>query len=1067
MTSRKTLVTTLTVSMTTTTTPPILETDNGSDPQGSPKKTNNAQTAFHRHFVYDPQSLNPKWPLEMKLQEHGRWLGSRDEKQDQYDGQKPLRWPSEENQYNQDTYSKWLPDHISNDNRIGYSITGGSSNNNMNFYSNSGNNNCNYYNTNYIKDCDHLLRDQFIDHDFIASLSPPLPPPPPSSSLLMLNQEKMEGEVKDLSDVSSRGLKYPPPRRDSDGHILGSANYSAPSPPERDLTLPSPLTSEAHTRSKEKLSPLSSEPLKVTHAWKEDFDLDPYMLTNPTLSTTASNAYAWKENVDVMNENLSLSSSSYISKEVDESIANERNSRTLCNPPTSRPYIVKPKPFYNTSTQTEETELGYDSQLQFKVEENYSIPSMVSSVQPNLGLKSDQTYLEKATQVQLPKTSFVDRELVTLEQLRSPNHQEFIPASAPLLRKLTEEYYQMNISEDSNNDLTMNINHPQQPNMVIDEHLKDENKFGLQIRKLGTNNASQEHQLPFMNKADLNINKTFTQINEPLQPCVGKIGNISIDESIISANEQIQTYINLKKDSINDLNETNANIYEYERNVNECQSKPCSGKNQSVHIDKPQPQFNMDVKIDANINEQSLSVDEPKLQSLVGIKKRNLSISENSLNCLQPQRQSYREEPIDIHNLNASESQSKICKNIKSGLTIKENQLQSFRGDKNNIEPDYMNVNEQVADSSIRKKFGSVDDVFKEAKEFPKQVRGEPRLSGYRQEDPEGLLGMAAGVTAEIPDPFRLRVNNENFRSRVESAPEKLIQVTEGTFGNSEIRHTSNPENAFRQKEKDNPQTTVNKNSNFRSLKDRYKLNHETFLNQTRENVFNQPTENNCKNSESRYGTKFENQDQTRETKSPILQKKYASSSDILLNQTSRKNQSINSQTSGKRYENVFNQARESVFMQKTKSENLENRYGSSEKVGNQGKLTTSNLDIQPRSLSNYSQTRFGSVSDILNTPYITHHETQAAKPDLVTEKSKLTAEVEKSVNYPKQGFNTRCPSMDDQTFATFDDTAKTFENQSLIQHGRSESLPIDSTHENPSLQLRSYYSCTDVNKEK
>ncbi|CAE1274887.1 unnamed protein product [Acanthosepion pharaonis] len=36
-----------------------------------------------------------------------------------------------------------------------------------------------------------------------------------------------------------------------------------------------------------------------------------------------------------------------------------------------------------------------------------------------------------------------------------------------------------------------------------------------------------------------------------------------------------------------------------------------------------------------------------------------------------------------------------------------------------------------------------------------------------------------------------------------------------------------------------------------------------------------------------------------------------------------------------------------------------------------------------------------------------------------------------------------------------------------FIQHGRSESLPIDSTHESPSLHLRSYYSCTDVYKGK
>lgn len=1071
MNSRKTLVTTVTVTMTTTTSPPLPEIDSSHDLEESPKNTCNAQTDFQRHFIYEPLPLYPKWPLNMRIHEEehesSRWIArNKNEEQDQCNGQKPSRWLLEEKKYNQDNSSKWLPGSdmtSSNNDNFSCSRISSSSNNSMNFSNSiSNNNNSNYYNTNYIKDCSQMLRDQFVDHHFIG----PLSPPPPSSPLLMMMEEKIEGEV-DLSDVSGRGLKYPPPRRDSDGHILGSANYSAPSPPERDLTLPHPpVSSETLAWKKEKtLSPLSCEKHNVAYLWKEENDSDPYynvsyMPTDPTLSTTATNMHAWKEDTEIISGKHSLSSSGYKSKKVSESVTNERN----CSHATSRPYIVKPKPFYNTSTQTEETEIDYD--LQFKVEENTNIQSLVSPIQPNIRSKSEQSCLEKATQVQLTKTCSVNSGHVTLEQLRSPNHQEFIPASAPLLRKLTEEYYQMNINEGSNNELAMNIHHSRQPSIDTDDHLKDINKFDLNIKKTGTNNVSQDHKQPLMNiiKSDININKTH--ISKPLPLCMDMTGNKSIEKAVINVNNQMQPYSDMKKDNItiNNFNEANTNIYEYEKHVNDRQSKSCIvNKKQSAHVNKPCTQFNMDINVDdATVNEQGFGIDEPKLQPFVCVKKSNLN-TENSLNSSQLQPQSYRDVPMDMQNLNANISRPQTGKNIKPSLVFKENQMRLSRSGTNIMETGYMNVNEKLTDCNMQKKFDTVDDVFKEAKKFPKPVRGDPKLACQRQGVTLNPLGVSSEVMDEIQHPFWFQPN-ENLKPKVDSAPEKLfIQITEENLANSETR---NQENIFRQKEKDNLQTAVSEDVDFKSAKVRFRSN-DSLLNQARENTFSQTTKSDRRNSEGRYVTKVENiSDQTRETHPLTLQKTYGSSTDILLSQTADKSQPINSRSSGKRYENLFKQTKENLFMPKTMSENLENKYGySSEKLESQSKLSNHILST-PDLISSYSKTHFESASDILNNPYTLHHETQAVKPDPQTKTTKLTPETENSTKYPKRGLNTRCPSVE-QTFGTFDDTSESFENQSFIQHGRSESLPIDSTHESPSLHLRSYYSCTDVYKGK
>lgn len=1019
MSSRNSLVTTVTVTMTTTTsTVPLLEIDEGSDLQEpSQRKSNNAPTTLQRHFVYEPP------PIPKEQHGHSKWPArSQHDRQEQYAVQKQhSRWPYEDSQSN---YPKWSPgSHLqsNNNNTIDSNVISTSNNMERTFFNN---NNSNYYNTNYNKDYD-LSGDQFTENRFIDSLSPTSPSP-----LLMMVQE----EEEELSDISGRGLKYPPPRRDSDGHIFGSANYSAPSPPERDFTLP--YSSETIVWKKEKnLSPLSCEQHKDGSAWKEAFDLDPYMATNTRLSTTPMIAPVWKEEGDgVIGEKHSVSNSGYLSKVVTETpVTNDRNSRSLSNTATNRPYIVKPKPFYNTSTQTEETEVGYDSQLQFKPEETGYVSS--TSVQSNMGFNSDKTRLEKSTQVQFSKTNLDGSKLVTLEQLRSPNHKEFIPASAPLLRRLTEEYYQMNINEDNKNE---SITVEQGANFDVDKHARNINKYDLHINKAATQNTNPED-----NKRSF-MSKTISYTNEPLQLSTEDKTSKTrcVNESLINVHEQMRPHIGVKMENINisNISEANTNVYDYKGPL-----KPSIiNKKTSVRVNRPQPQFASDINVDSlTVKEHSFNVEEPRLHPFLGNKKNEYSKPD-----LQPQ--SYRH--VDMQqNLNSDVSQPNLSKYATSGFNLKENQLRSYRS-----EPDYINLGEQVEDSNIPKMFDTVDDVFLESKGLPKHAKSDSRIDSQRQ----GVSVRFAAKTNEIPDSFRLqpmRTDSSNLKSEMESA-----QMTESNFVNPDLSHGSNPECLFRQK--DNPESSVNQNANSKPMKDRHRLHPEIFLDQTNENVFSQSTES----SECKYGTTFDYLlTQTREpTKSPLL-KKYASTSDILI----EKNPPVNSRKSVGWYENVPNQTRENIFMQKTVS------GSSSEKNISPSQFSCNNFGIISGSMiSKYPQSHFSCTPNVVTLSNAAAEESEVAKSDSLKDVSKQTAETEKK--YFTQGFNTtKSLSVQQGTYdgaaksssvqqGTYDAASQPFENQSFIQHGRSESLPIDYTYESPRQHLRSYYSCTDVNKE-
>ena len=250
---------------------------------------------------------------------------------------------------------------------------------------------------------------------------------------------KPEGERFDeFCKTSKPG--YPPPKLDQDGHNFGDEKYNIPSPPERDM----PNLDEKSLVEKiaAVISPNSQYPSSYQHSYQYNVGSEntpqssrTNMATSPSQPSdnsklpgvyfqqaiNASNLLKTNNGkmVDSGTSPIHSPTSDDRSKGLRTVSANPRAEPFITSTERSRGLIVKQLPFYNTSTQTEESlENTYKSEQVEGVQGQISLSSISSNV------KSDTSSQSSG----IGSMNFSDQ------------------SSAGMLRKLSEEFYRGKLS---------------------------------------------------------------------------------------------------------------------------------------------------------------------------------------------------------------------------------------------------------------------------------------------------------------------------------------------------------------------------------------------------------------------------------------------------------------------------------------------------------------------------------------------------------------------------------------------------------------------------------------------
>ncbi|XP_069130176.1 serine/arginine repetitive matrix protein 2-like isoform X2 [Argopecten irradians] len=251
---------------------------------------------------------------------------------------------------------------------------------------------------------------------------------------------------------------YPKPLLDQDGNRIGDAKYMIPSPPERDVSGPTPDTKLLQEKLASMMAPnsrsgpyLTFDPSRVSDSMQDNKDTKgkgfyPSTSGNPT--SNSQSAITLQTRVDSSTSPLQSpmeSKQSMFGASPSVSESKDRPSENLQQMSTPRGVIVKHMLYYNTGTQTDTNSQGSQTGVHVSSQEKDSI-LQEKSIQARAPDKD--TRIESARNVSTSNfgTKYVQGLNENSKESRSSseskdNYSEDDPQNyAPMIRKLSQEY---------------------------------------------------------------------------------------------------------------------------------------------------------------------------------------------------------------------------------------------------------------------------------------------------------------------------------------------------------------------------------------------------------------------------------------------------------------------------------------------------------------------------------------------------------------------------------------------------------------------------------------------------
>ena len=250
-----------------------------------------------------------------------------------------------------------------------------------------------------------------------------------------LNYENLKSEEERFDEFCKHSKPgYPPPKFDPDGHNFGDEKYSIPSPPERDIP---------HLDQKSLVEKIAAVISPTSHHSYQQYSVsvDTNVSKSNKVDTTTSppqmpGFYFQKALIQSQSSTKTMvdSSTSPLSSPKSDSSnlktisANSTSDSYLSPTDKSRGLIIRQKPYYNTSTQTDPT---FNPESQSKNEritdsgDQSNVSKLLSTSSANADAESQVTIRSDASSV----TSGIGSMTIS-------DH-----SSAPMLRKLSEEFF--------------------------------------------------------------------------------------------------------------------------------------------------------------------------------------------------------------------------------------------------------------------------------------------------------------------------------------------------------------------------------------------------------------------------------------------------------------------------------------------------------------------------------------------------------------------------------------------------------------------------------------------------